>query len=94
MIDRGGLGGIAPLDGGRLTILDVSHRVLKVDIQEDGSVTVEIEVLDTEKGKALKELLANGVSMMAGPCGVGTVDDNGVVSDDYIMESFDVTKPK
>lgn len=85
-----------PLDG--ITRLDhVSHKIVGIELKEDGKVVGEFEVLDTAKGKDLKALLEAGVKVGISSRGFGTTKkvrdgdkDIEEVQDDFRFEAFDV----
>ena len=76
------------------TSLTPSHVVTDIWIDEkDQSIKGTIEVLDTPKGKMLKELVTVGVPMSMASRGTGKVNEKGIV-EDYELVSFDVIPTK
>jgi len=77
---------------GRTSLARVSHVITNLTI-EDGVVVGEAEVLDTERGKTLKELLKSGCAIGVSSRGYGSTkqDESGkdVVQDDYRLVTFD-----
>jgi hypothetical protein len=79
-----------PADASRTTdsLGEVSHLVRGMKVEDDGKVTAKIEVLSTEKGNLLRELIENR-EVKFGPRGFGSVVD-GVVQDDFKLRTIDV----
>lgn len=74
-------------------IADVSHRVTDMKVEDDGSVSAQVEVLATPNGEVLRRLIAPGgddIGIRFGIRGYGTVDENGVVGDDFRLKTIDV----
>lgn len=60
----------------------VSHKI--TGLRLNGSqLWADVEILRTPAGIMANELLDNGVELRAFACGVGSVDDDNVVNDDY-----------
>ncbi len=85
-----------PLDG--ITRLDaISHKIVSVELKENGEVVGEFEVLDTSKGKDLRALLEAGVKIGISSRGFGSTKkirdgDKEIeeVQEDFRFEAFDV----
>jgi hypothetical protein len=83
-----------PLDG-KTKLQRVSHVITHLDIDENGSITGEIEIVEgTPNGKIVKALVDEGVTIGVSSRGYGSVkmneDGNNVVQDDYVLMTFDV----
>ena len=77
-------------DATPVTMCNASHLVLSGKLDEDGQISAEIEVLETEPGRTLADWLASGKDVEIVPCGVGTVGEDGVIGADYKLTRFDV----
>ena len=80
---------------GKTKLQRTSHLMTNMEIDENGVVTGEIEVLEgTPNGKTLKALIDEGVTVGVSSRGYGSVkmneDGNDVVQDDYVLMTFDV----
>lgn len=81
-----------PADG-RTKLARVSHLLTSLEIEPDGRVVGEAEILGTEKGKILKELYSAGVRVGVSSRGHGTTTPAGngteMVNEDYNLMTFD-----
>lgn len=86
--ERRMLGTLGNTEDGKIDLRKVSHLVKSITF-EDGKVVGEVEILDTEKGKILKDLLDRKVEVAMRPEGVGHVftDDKGV----ELVQDFQLT---
>ncbi len=84
------LGRLGQADTGKLSLKDASHAVLSAKLDEDGRVSAEIEVLETEAGNTLSDWLASG-NVEIVPFGIGSLQD-GVVGEDYKFTRFDIVR--
>lgn len=75
----------------RIKIRDVSHVVRPTARVEDGSLIVEIDVLNTPQGVILQAMLDVGLIAPA-LNGVGSVDAAGRVGDDYELTSINLIR--
>lgn len=80
-------------DAGCVGVLDASHLVLGARLSEDGRLTLDVEVLDTPKGKMLKDMLSDMSRVDILPHGYGSVSC-GSVGTDYKLVSFDIAEKK
>ena len=82
----------------KIRMRDASHRVLAARIEKDGHIAADCEILNTEKGMLLEEMIEKqGIDAFELiPCGVGSVtqkDGFTVIGEDYRLASLDV-EPK
>jgi len=83
----------------KIRIRDAAFRVTDAKIDTDGHISADCEILNTEKGVILEEMIEKqGVETLEIiPCGIGSVSqiDGGltVIGDDYRLASLDV-EPK
>jgi hypothetical protein len=83
----------------KIRMKDAAFRITQAQIdKKDGHVSVNCEILNTEKGVELEKMLeAQGTSPFEViPCGVGSVsqrDGFTVIGEDYRIASFDI-EPK
>lgn len=72
-----------------ISMNNVSHTIENVYI-EDNSIYGDIHILNTPKGKIVKDILNNNQSIGIASRGVGTVSSDGIVSDNYKLFTFDL----
>jgi len=81
-----------PTDG-RTLLTRVSHVITSLEVQEDGTVIGEAEILDTSRGQDLKALLKSGCSVGVSSRGTGstktTKQGQEEVQEDYRLGTFD-----
>ncbi|MFA5586834.1 MAG: hypothetical protein WDA02_09965 [Saccharofermentanales bacterium] len=68
-------------------LTNISHIVKNIQLYQDGIVG-DIQILDTQNGKILKELVNNGFKINYSARYNGNVDSNGKIIDAKIL-SFD-----
>ena len=85
-----------PADG-KTRVSDISHKIVDIYMEEDGTVVGVAECLNTSAGRELQALLEAGVKVGISSRGVGSVkvvERNGrkveEVQDDYRIEAFDI----
>jgi hypothetical protein len=81
-----------PTDG-RTLLTRVSHVITGLEVQEDGTVIGEADILDTSRGQDLKALLKSGCSVGVSSRGTGSTktlkDGKEEVQEDYRLMTFD-----
>ena len=58
----------------------VSHKIESIEMNEDGTITGTILLLDTTKGKDAKAIVAGGVPLYISSRGAGSIDEAGNVT--------------
>lgn len=75
-----------------MNIVDISHKVKNITINEDGSVVADIEILDTPQGTFVQSL---GIDYFRlSPCLSGQVIDDNVVSECTLLHTALLHKEK
>lgn len=81
-----------PSDG-RTQLARASHIITNLEIDHDGRVLGEAEVMDTSRGRDLKELLKSGCKVGVSSRGYGSTRTNQkgeeIVQEDYNLVTFD-----
>lgn len=84
-------------EDGKTKVSDISHKIVDIYMEEDGTVVGVAECLNTTAGKELQALLEAGVKVGISSRGVGSVkvvekDGRKVeeVQEDFRLEAFDV----
>ena len=67
-----------------------SILVLEARLQDDGTVYGKALVYDTPEGKRVQEYLLTGTCIGISSRGTGTVNNQGVVQEDYALDTWDV----
>ena len=89
---RRGFGELDHPADGKTKLSRASHIITKLDIDPDGKVVGEAEILDTPNGRTLKAILAAGAEVGVSSRGFGsTVNQNGtqMVGEDFVLRTFD-----
>lgn len=73
---------------GQRNLMNASHLITDMSVDDDGDVYVKIEVLDTNRGQELRRAIESG-HISFGLSGVGSSDVHGYVREDYVMQSVD-----
>jgi len=68
-----------------INIVDISHKVKNITINEDGSVVADIEILDTPQGTFVQSLGTDYFRLS--PCLTGQVTDDKVVSECTLLHT-------
>lgn len=80
-------------DDGKTKLSRVSHVITRLDIDKDGVVIGEAEILDTPNGRTLKAILDSGAEVGVSSRGFGSTkqmpDGSQVVGEDFVLRSFD-----
>ncbi len=63
-----------------ITLENVSHKIEEIKMNEDGTVTGTIRLLDTPKGKIAKAIIAGGCPLYISSRGAGNIDESGHVT--------------
>ena len=59
---------------------NISHKIESIEMNEDGTITGTILLLDTPKGQVAKAILKGGLPLYISSRGAGTIDESGHVT--------------
>ena len=76
----------------QVSMNEVSHQISNLEMYGD-ALYGEVKILETPKGRTLKELIKNGTKFVFRPRGSGTVNPDGTVND-YKIYTFDAVLAK
>jgi len=72
-----------------ISLKNISHTIENIYV-DDNSIYGNIRILDTPKGKIVKELLNNSQSIGIASRGMGSINSDGTVSDNFKLLTFDL----
>ena len=79
-IERGLLGELNHPYNLSIDLNNVSHKIDKIQMNEDGTCTGEITILSTPKGEIVKSLIEAGLPIYVSSRGAGEIDEDGNVT--------------
>ncbi|MFW6281268.1 MAG: primosomal protein [bacterium] len=69
----------------KINVDKISHKITEISMSNDGAVLAEMTVLNTEKGRELKELILGGVKLGVSTRGLGGVKPySGSLGEGYV----------
>ncbi|MDY6466631.1 MAG: hypothetical protein SPK65_08565 [Succinivibrio dextrinosolvens] len=77
---EGLLGELEHPDSMNINLNNVSNKIYSIEMNEDGTITGTILLLDTAKGKDAKAIVAGGVPLYISSRGAGSIDESGHVT--------------
>ena len=63
-----------------ITLENVSHKIEEITMNEDGTITGTIRLLDTPKGKIARAIIEGGCPLYISSRGAGSIDESGHVT--------------
>ena len=83
--------GIPNRADGTLNIMEISHKVNDITIDENGSVVASVDILDTPNGKVAQECID---ALRLSPCMAGKVSEDMMVSECTLFHTALLNKDK
>jgi len=78
--------------GAIISLVDISHKIKNITINEDGSIVADVVLLDTPQGTFAQSLGIDNFRLS--PCLSGQLSDDNVVSDCVMLHTSLLDKEK
>ena len=85
IISEGVLGELEHPQSSNINLNNVSHKIESIEMNEDGTITGTILLLNTAKGRDAKAIVEGGVPLFISSRAAGSIDANGNVTLDHIQ---------